>query len=278
MTLPATISGGETVLVDGLACAERLRVDDPVAFAILSEVLVQWEYRPEDRTLGGVQYASTPVLQLDANGTLTHFRWSNKDRSIQTIAAGVSAAEDTDAFYRAYRKLAVLVHTHTHTISLQRGTYLVMDNFRIAHGRMPYVGKRELKGAYALRRTFNAEQRLLELALLDGGIEDMDVPGPDIRTSLRSLQEGTREEYQAQGPLWAALVEPTVLAETALKLLRSMDGEHTRFGFQVNGYQHSLQTATRAYEDGADEEAVVVGEYMYWHWHRYWYRYWYWYW
>merc|ERR1712070_73261 len=43
-----------------------------------------------------------------------------------------------------------------------------------------------------------------------------------------------------------------------MHLLRSMDGEHTRFGFQVNVFQHSLQTATRAFRDGADEESVVV--------------------
>jgi len=37
-----------------------------------------------------------------------------------------------------------------------------------------------------------------------------------------------------------------------------MDGEHTRFGFSVNGFEHSLQTATRAYRDDASDETVVV--------------------
>ena len=77
-----------------------------------------------------------------------------------------------------------------------------------------------------------------------------DAPEPDIRTSLRRLDEGTSAEYAAQGPLRAALV-------TQPNLPRSMDGEHTRFGFRVNGYEHSLQTATRALRDGADEEIVV---------------------
>ena len=73
-----------------------------------------------------------------------------------------------------------------------------------------------------------------------------------------TLQEGTRSEFQAQAPLWAGLVKPGALTERVLALLRSMDGEHTRFGFQVNGYEHSLQTATLAHRDGEPEEDVVV--------------------
>ena len=73
-----------------------------------------------------------------------------------------------------------------------------------------------------------------------------------------TLQEGTRGEFQAQAPLWAGLVKPGALTERVLALLRSMDGEHTRFGFQVNGYEHSLQTATLAHREGEPEEDVVV--------------------
>lgn len=42
-------------------------------------------------------------------------------------------------------------------------------------------------------------------------------------------------------------VQPTASTVRILGLLKSMDGEHTRFGFQVNGFEHSLQTATRSY-------------------------------
>lgn len=46
------------------------------------------------------------------------------------------------------------------------------------------------------------------------------------------------------------------LADRVLKLLTDLKGP--KLGFQIDRYEHSLQTATRALRDGADEETVVV--------------------
>jgi predicted HD phosphohydrolase len=46
------------------------------------------------------------------------------------------------------------------------------------------------------------------------------------------------------------------LADRALGLLRDLRGP--KLGFQIDRYDHSLQTATRALRAGADEETVVV--------------------
>ena len=40
-----------------------------------------------------------------------------------------------------------------------------------------------------------------------------------------------------------------------LALLKQMQGD--RMGYQVDRYTHSLQSATRAERDGADEETIV---------------------
>ncbi|HZP96282.1 MAG TPA: phosphohydrolase [Candidatus Limnocylindria bacterium] len=47
-------------------------------------------------------------------------------------------------------------------------------------------------------------------------------------------------------------------ADAVLKMFDTMREEAT-FGYKVNNYQHCLQSATRMYLDGHDEEDIVVG-------------------
>ena len=70
------------------------------------------------------------------------------------------------------------------------------------------------------------------------------------------MKDGTKDDYD-----WMLLFknsEPnyhTRLADRVLDMLKLMQGP-TR-GYQVDRYTHSLQSATLAYRDGADEEMVV---------------------
>lgn len=67
------------------------------------------------------------------------------------------------------------------------------------------------------------------------------------------MQDGSREEY--------ALIEERSrvhergLVDRVLGSLRDLEGFES--GYRIDRYQHSLQTATRALRDGADEETVV---------------------
>ena len=72
--------------------------------------------------------------------------------------------------------------------------------------------------------------------------------------SFRRMEDGTREDYllldesehrYAQG-----------LADRVLESMRKLD--HSLFGYRVTRLQHSLQTATRALRDGADDELVFA--------------------
>lgn len=74
------------------------------------------------------------------------------------------------------------------------------------------------------------------------------------KMTFTSLADGTREDYQA-----LAKVEHAVHARIAgdvLDLFKSIASSEN--GYALDPYRHSLQTATRAVRDGADEEAVVV--------------------
>jgi len=68
-----------------------------------------------------------------------------------------------------------------------------------------------------------------------------------------SMGEGTREDYAFLGQFRGE--DRTQVADNLLSFLKRLDGPTN--GLKINRYQHSLQTATRAYRDGADEETVV---------------------
>ena len=129
MEEPASLGGGETILVDGLAAAEHLRMQDPDAFTALTEVGVTWQYFPEDTRLGYITTKAVPIIQLDsATGAISHIRWSNKDRGVLRCESSAKSA----LFYRGYHKLAALLDgpQFQRKLKLQPGTFLFIDNWR----------------------------------------------------------------------------------------------------------------------------------------------------
>ncbi len=71
--------------------------------------------------------------------------------------------------------------------------------------------------------------------------------------SFRQMQHGTREDYLLLDESERAYAAG--LAERVLDALRHLD--HSLEGYPVSRLQHSLQAATRALRDGADEELIV---------------------
>ena len=165
MVHPASIGGGDSTLVDGLAAARALRDADPEAFKTLCEVEVRFKYKPV--AIDRYYLSSATVLRVHPDtGQLLQLRWSNKDRAIMTVPR-----ERAGAFYAAYHKFAAIMEDPAYrvTLHLEAGTILALDNWRVTHGREPYQGKRTLYGAYVLRDVFDGRQRLLEDAAARGG-------------------------------------------------------------------------------------------------------------
>jgi predicted HD phosphohydrolase len=74
------------------------------------------------------------------------------------------------------------------------------------------------------------------------------------RAAFHDMKDGSREDWEciaAEFPAFSRALPDRVIAH--LKLLEGDYG-----GFPVDRYTHSLQTATRAWRDGRDEEYVVV--------------------
>ena len=73
------------------------------------------------------------------------------------------------------------------------------------------------------------------------------------RAKFRTMTEGTQEDWQAiAGEFIPFAVKG---GERILDHLRLLRGDYG--GFPVDRFDHCLQTATRAYRDGRDEEYVV---------------------
>ena len=73
------------------------------------------------------------------------------------------------------------------------------------------------------------------------------------QVSFTRLDQATADDFEIMHRHMA--VEHAGLADRVLTLLRGLGGQ--RPGLQVDRLEHSLQTATRAHADGADEEMVV---------------------
>ena len=71
--------------------------------------------------------------------------------------------------------------------------------------------------------------------------------------SFTRMADGTAEEYAFLTHLYEKCRNG--VSDRLLELLKSMKGD--KLGYQVDRYTHSLQSATRAESDGADEETVV---------------------
>jgi predicted HD phosphohydrolase len=87
--------------------------------------------------------------------------------------------------------------------------------------------------------------------------DDYKVPdaAPDARVvSFRRMEDGTREDYELLERLEREYVRG--LPDRILAALAKL--EHSLAGYAVSRLEHSLQAATRALEDGADDELIVA--------------------
>jgi gamma-butyrobetaine dioxygenase len=159
--LIASPDGGENLFADGLAVAAHLRNNDPDAFARLTRTAVPFRYRSKDADL----YAERPLIQLSCEGAVTGVHYNN--RSIAPLRLSL---DETQAFYGAYRKFALLLRDPRFQLKfrLRSGDLVLFDNQRILHGRTPFSSAkhaRHLRGCYLTRDSVYSESALLRRQL-----------------------------------------------------------------------------------------------------------------
>ena len=75
----------------------------------------------------------------------------------------------------------------------------------------------------------------------------------NARASFSCMQHSTQQDWQIIGGEFIQFAK--ALPERVIRHLQLLEGDYG--GFPVDRYTHSLQTATRALQDGRDEEYVV---------------------
>jgi len=138
------VSGGLSTLVDGMAIAEALRLENPQQADILEQTPVRFRYEGPSAILE--HYG--PLIERDHSGTIRQIRLSSRLDYVPPLAPEVLSI-----FYAGRRRLHEMSNSEDFQINFpfRRGTLLMMDNYRLLHGRTAFNGKqghRHLQGCY----------------------------------------------------------------------------------------------------------------------------------
>lgn len=150
-------TGGESTLVDGWAVLEELRQRHPGHFQVLAGTPVPYQLFSDTEDT----QASAPMIQLDAEGRVRTFRYSNQ------LALPLDVPFDrVEPFYAAYRTLGTLIDSDRFKLAFKTtdGDLLTVHSHRVLHGRLPFdpeSGPRHLQDVYLEWDDLMAHRRVL---------------------------------------------------------------------------------------------------------------------
>ena len=138
------VGGGLSTLVDGLAVTEELKKEHPSLFQILTEIKVRFQFVDDNVVLE--DWAE--MIQLDENKRLKQVRFSPRLDFVPLMDK-----EKLELYYAARNKISEMYNSEKFRIEfkLKPGDLLMMDNYRLLHGRTEYnanEGNRFLQGCY----------------------------------------------------------------------------------------------------------------------------------
>ena len=138
------VSGGLSTLVDGFTVTEQLKKDFPDYYKILTEIKVRFQFI--DQSIILEDWAQ--MIQLDEQGEFKQVRFSPRLDFVPLMDKA-----KLDLYYTARKKISELYNSDNFRIEfkLQSGDLLMMDNYRLLHGRTTYntnEGNRFLQGCY----------------------------------------------------------------------------------------------------------------------------------
>ncbi len=138
------VSGGFSTLVDGYTITERLKIENPEFYKILSEVKVKFKFIDKNVILEDW----SELIQLDEENNFKQVRFSPRLDYVPILEKN-----KLDLYYKARKNLSDLYNSEKNRIEfkLMPKDLMMMDNYRVLHGRTkfnPKEGKRFLQGCY----------------------------------------------------------------------------------------------------------------------------------
>ena len=138
------VNGGLSTLVDGLTVTEKLKKEYPEYYKVLTEVKVRFQFIDQDVVLE--DWAE--MIQLDDQNKLKQVRFSPRLDFVPLMDK-----KKLEIYYSARKKISEFYNSDQFRIEFKLipGDLLMMDNYRLLHGRTSYdanEGKRFLQGCY----------------------------------------------------------------------------------------------------------------------------------
>ena len=150
----ASTTGGESVLVDGLALHRQLTDIDPVAAETLETVQIPGRYLGDGSDL----VAWRPAFRMEG-GRLAQVSYNNHDRAPFRLPL-----DEERRFYGALQLLEELIARPGNRVEIRlaEGQMILIDNWRLLHGRRSFTGSREMAGGYLNREDLESVLRRLD--------------------------------------------------------------------------------------------------------------------
>ena len=149
--------GGDSTVVDGFKVAEDLKKENPQAFNILVNTLINYKFEDNDAILE----KTGKIIKLSARGELKQIKYSNRLDFVFYDEPKV-----LEEFYAAKRVMHQMINSDKYILQfhLEPGNLLIMNNYRTLHGRRSYntsEGSRWLQGLYIDHDSAESKYKLL---------------------------------------------------------------------------------------------------------------------
>ena len=166
--LENTVTGGESVMIDGFSIADDLREHEPDIFHNLCTVCWSHSSRKSDT---GYRWRA-PIIGLGPDGGIADIRLTAFSRDPLQ-----AAPELIGPSYRALRRFLDLMEDSRYRMvyPFAPGDLVMFDNRRILHGREAYdpmTGNRHLQGVYIDRDSARARRRVIAQQRLRRNTDD----------------------------------------------------------------------------------------------------------
>ena len=154
--LQNTVTGGDSILVDGFMAAKILAEENAAHYCELSRRAVPFHFRDGAADLRN----RLPILDATPDGGMRAVNFNNR-----SLAALDIPVDEQPAYYAAYRHFAEILQRPGLNLRfmMESGDMFIVDNRRILHGRTGFEGGggRHLQGCYADRDALLSTWRII---------------------------------------------------------------------------------------------------------------------
>lgn len=148
--------GGETLLVDGIGAAYKLKECDPESFEFLcSTALPAQYYEP-----GNYNKILDTMIKIDpSTKEICQVRINNYDRDVLTCMS----YDDVEKFYKSLLSFMSIIKNPENELwfKLTPGNLIVINNWRVLHGRSSFSGSRTMATSYMCMDDVSGKLRAL---------------------------------------------------------------------------------------------------------------------